>query len=293
MSVSKASRWLYSHHSHKKDNLLGREGRLLLNPARTVSVVSGKGGVGKTSFALKLSRILANEGYKVLLIDCDMNLSNTAVKLGLPINQNFYEFINNQKKFEEIIYKDNKFHLLPACNGCLDLFKEKLDWEKIIIDTICIHEDDYDFIFLDCPAGLSKEVLSISAYCDYRFVITTPDKSAITDSYSLIKILDQHYGIRMNNLLLNKISNKDQYNKIVRAMNGVVNNFLSSRLNILGFVSFFKENADDFDKELAKFSDSFIQGQFFNIVRKFIEESVGDISYSKFGSNPYKTNFIK
>ena len=290
MSSSKVSRWLYSH---KENNLLGKKGRLLFNPAKTISVVSGKGGVGKTSFALKLSRILAYEGYKVLLIDCDMNLSNTAVKLGLPINQNFYEFINNQKKFEEIIYKDNKFHLLAACNGCLDLFKAKLDWEKIIIDIICIYENDYDFIFLDCPAGLNKEVLSISAYCDYRFVITTPDRSAITDSYSLIKILDQHYGIRTNSLLLNKISSKNQYNKIIKAMHGVVNNFLSSKLNILGFVSFFKENVDDFDKELEKFSDSFIQGQFCNIVRKFIEESVEDISYSKFRNNPYKIDFIK
>ncbi len=295
MSVSKVGHWPYSHHllREKENNLFSKKDRLLFTSANTISVVSGKGGVGKTSFALKLSKILANEGYKVLLIDCDTNLSNTAIKLGLPINQNFYEFVTNQKEFDEVVYKDGRFHLLSACNGYLDLFKENLNWEKIIVDIMCIYENSYDFIFLDCPAGLSKKILSISAYCDYRFIVINPDKSAITDAYSLIKILDQLYGVRENHLLLNKISSMDQYTKIIKVMSGVVNNFLSSKLSVLGFVSLFKEEADNFDKELEKFSNSIIQNQFYNIIKKFIEESIRDNSCLKPKNTCLEVGFIK
>ncbi len=285
MSIKEASHWLYSHHPAQKkidarsnhQVISNQEGRLLFGAAKSVSVISGKGGVGKTSFSLKLSRILAQEGYKVLLIDCDTNLANTAVKLGLPLNQGFYQLITAQKEFDEVIYKNGQFHLLSACNGSLDLFEEKLDWGKVVVDIICAHERNYDFIFLDCPAGLSKKALSISAYCDYRFVVVTPDKSSITDSYSLMKILNQCYKVQENHLILNKISDKQQYIRIVKTLSSVVENFLSARLNILGAISFFDGAVDQFDRELEKFSKSKIHNQFSNVIKKFTEESIGNV----------------
>ena len=61
--------------------------------AKTISITAGKGGVGKTSVSVKFARMLADKGYKVLLLDCDYNLSNTVVKLGLPVtNQSSNSF---------------------------------------------------------------------------------------------------------------------------------------------------------------------------------------------------------
>jgi flagellar biosynthesis protein FlhG len=85
--MDKASEWLLSHSSSiqpKRAKRSSGESRQTFK----VSITGGKGGVGKTSVALKTAQELSNMGYKVLLIDCDSNLSNTAIKLGLPLDQN-------------------------------------------------------------------------------------------------------------------------------------------------------------------------------------------------------------
>ena len=65
--------------------------------AQIISITGGKGGVGKTSIAIKMSQLLANSKSKVLLIDMDTNLSNTSIKLGVPINNDFYSLLTNEK----------------------------------------------------------------------------------------------------------------------------------------------------------------------------------------------------
>ena len=157
--------------------------------ATTISITAGKGGVGKTSVAVKFAKTLSSMGYKVLLIDCDYNLSNTVVKLGLPVTNDFYDLISARKDFDECVFKMGSFHLLAGCNGNIEIFKRGLELDRIIIDILVTHEREYDYILLDCPAGISKGTLTLNAYSDYRFVVVIPDKSSVTDSYSLIKIL--------------------------------------------------------------------------------------------------------
>ena len=260
MSVKKsASNWLYSHHPSLADSA----------PAKTISITSGKGGVGKTFISLKLARILADQGYKVLLIDCDVNLANTAIKLGLPVNQGLYQLLTSKKNFDEVVYKSGNFHLLPACNGNFDLFKKNLDWDKIIIDIIYSHEEHYNFILLDCPAGLIKKALLINAHSDYRFVVVTPDKSSITDSYSLIKILNRYYKVKENHLLINKISNQKQCEQIYKSMSNTIENFLSAKIKLLGQIPLFSQDVEQFDLERESFSSSKINHQFFNVLKNF------------------------
>jgi len=199
-----------------------------------VAVTGGKGGVGKTSIALKTSLELSRVGYRTLLIDCDSNLSNTAIKLGLPVNNNFEKLLTSSSSFEECLIQRGNFHLLPACNGSLALFENKLKLDEIITDIISSHEHEYDYILLDCPAGISKEVLALSAICDHRFIVVTPDKSSITDSYSLIKILSQRFAVKENHLILNMYESEKQLQKIGQTLSDTIQNFLGGSLSILG-----------------------------------------------------------
>lgn len=260
----KATKWLESQHSGFKQNL---------KSTIKISIASGKGGVGKTSSALKIAKLMSNEGLKVLLVDCDYNLSNTAVKLGLPLNDNFYSLITSQISFDEAIYKQENFHLLSACNGNLDLFNsDSTHYGQYIIDVISAHENEYDVILLDCPAGLSKDVCVLSAYCDYRFVVVTPDKSSITDSYSLIKILQKNYSIQRHHLLFNKVLDKGQYNRLTKTFVDTVSEYLTCSVEILGGVGNYAES--DFDRDLLKVADSKIHKQFSHIVEKFVEKNI-------------------
>ncbi len=264
------SDWLVSHNKYqaKKTN----------HKARIISITAGKGGVGKTSVAVKMAKILSKDGYKVLLLDCDYNLSNTSVKLGLPITNGFYDLISANKNFDDCLYKNGNFHLLAGCNGSIDLFNKSLEIDRIIIDILVNHEREYDFIILDCPAGITKETLTLNAYSDYRFVVVTPDKSSITDSYSLIKILNKEYGVTENHLLINKISSDNQYQRMVKTLSETVETFLKCRLHILGGISREDLPVDQFDSSLFAEANSALHNNFIKITKKFIAELDDDVT---------------
>jgi len=289
MSTKNATEWLMSHKRFDAHQL-----KKIPNRTYSIAITSGKGGVGKTSVSIKMAKVLSDSGYRVLLVDFDTNLSNTAVKLGLPITDNFYDLLSAKKSFEDCIYTEGNFHLLSACNGNYDLLDNEAGLDKLIVDIMVEHEKEYDFILLDCPAGLSKESLSLSAYCDYRFVVVTPDRSSITDSYSLIKILNTKYGVSENHLLLNKVSSNRQYEKLVKSLSETVSNFLSCRLPVLGGLNFESLEVDHFDRLLLKDAGSKIHKNFINVLRRFVEEDIGTtLSACKSGEDssvPYASN---
>lgn len=243
--------------------------------AKTISVTAGKGGVGKTSVAVKMAKILSSSGYKVLLLDCDTNLSNTVVKLGLPITNYFYELISAQREFDDCLHKDGNLHLLSGCNGSIDLFNKSLEIDRVIIDILVNHEKDYDYIILDCPAGITKETLTLNAYSDYRFVVVTPDKSSVTDSYSLIKILNKEFGVNDNHLLINKISSESQYQRMIKTLSETVETFLKCRLHILGGIKKEELPDDHFDTVLLHQENNSLHKNFVNIVTRFTDEIEG------------------
>jgi flagellar biosynthesis protein FlhG len=229
-----------------------------------ISITGGKGGVGKTSIALKAAQELASAGHRTLLIDCDSNLSNTAIKLGLPLDNKFEKLLSAEASFEECLIQRGNFHLLPACNGSVEVFENKLNFDDIIMDIISSHEHEYDYILLDCPAGVSREMLTLNAFCDHRWVVVTPDKSSITDSYSLVKLLATKFGIKENHLLVNMYQNEKQYQKVVSTLSETIENFLGVRTQVLGgilkldvshggFDTFFlSENKNEWNKNFAK-----------------------------------------
>lgn len=267
-----ASEWLVSQNRFRPAKGLFPQN--IVRHAKTISVISGKGGVGKTSVSIKMARLFADSGKKVLLIDCDYNLSNTYIKLGIPISENLHSITSKGKKFEECLYRDGNFHLLAGCNGEIDFFEKGPELDRMIIDILMEHEKDYDYILLDCPAGISREVLAINAYCDFRFVVVTPDKSSITDSYALMKILNARYGINENHLLLNKISSNRQYKRIVKSLGETVENFLNCRLHVMGGISMLTNPVDLFDPVLMNDKKSGIHEDFLKVLEKFTEEEV-------------------
>lgn len=272
MSRKTPREWLLSQNSNFEDL---KNNYSVNKQAKTIAISSGKGCFGKTSVAIKLAKVLVEKGEKVLLIDCDYNLSNTAVKLCFPLENKFYELLTSEVSFDEAIHKDGNFHLLSACNGHLDLFDNSNGLENLIIDIISVHGKDYDSIVLDCPAGLTKEICALNSYCDHRFVVVTPDKSSITDSYSLIKVLSQKMGVRDHNLIFNKVSSDKQYQRLTKTFLDTAGIYLDCRLSVLGAIPFFKDNVDLFDWELLKIADSQINKSFNYVVNKFAEKNIG------------------
>lgn len=232
--MHRTSEWLQSFSRGSSSSVIKASSLHHARSCRRISVTGGKGGVGKTSIALKAAQELARAGHRTLLIDCDSNLSNTAIKLGLPMDNKFERLLSSELSFEDCVIQQGRFHLLPACNGSTSLFESKLNFAEIIIDIISSHEDEYDFILLDCPAGLSKDALTLNAFCDDRFVVVTPDKSSITDSYSLVKLLSARFGVTSNHLLVNMYQSEKQYQRVVTTLTETIRNFVGAETEVLG-----------------------------------------------------------
>ncbi len=242
--MHKTSEWLQTFSSEKNTKSHSLDS---FRPCVKISVTGGKGGVGKTSIALKTAQELAKAGHRTLLIDCDSNLSNTAIKLGLPMDNKFEKLLSSEKTFEECLIVQGNFHLLPACNGSIEVFESKINFDEVIIDIIQCHEHEYDYIILDCPAGMSVSTLTLNAYCDHRFVVVTPDKSSITDSYSLIKVLSNRFNVIDNHLIVNMYQNDRQFQKVVMTLTETIENYIGSRTTVLGGIPKLDVSAEGFD----------------------------------------------
>lgn len=282
--MHKTTEWLLSFSSEKSNKSSARslatDG---FKPCCKVSITGGKGGVGKTSIALKAAQELAKSGYRTLLIDCDSNLSNTAIKLGLPLDNKFEKLLSAEASFEEVIIQQGNFHLLPACNGSDEVFESKINFDEIIIDIIASHEHEYDYILLDCPAGLSREALTLNAYCDHRWVVVTPDKSSITDSYSLIKLLNSRFGVKENHLLVNMYQNDKQLAKVTNTLTETIENFLGVRTVALGGVPKVEVSAEGFDTFFLSESKTEWQKNFVKLLYRFTEKDGGPTALRSHG----------
>jgi flagellar biosynthesis protein FlhG len=275
--MHKTSEWLLSFSSNQKLNSrsLSLDG---FKPCTKISITGGKGGVGKTSISLKAAQELAKSGHRTLLIDCDSNLSNTAIKLGLPLDNKFEKLLSAEASFEDVLIQQGNFHLLPACNGSISLFESKLNFAEIIIDIINSHEHEYDYILLDCPAGVSREALTLNAFCDYRWVVVTPDKSSITDSYSLIKLLHNRFGTKENHLIVNMFQTEKQMQKVVSTLGQTIENFIGIKTSFLGGVKKAEISADGFDTFFLSETNNEWQKNFVKLLYEFTEKNGGPMA---------------
>lgn len=270
--MQKTSDWLMSFTTQPRPNARPAIGLSRPTSCVKVSITGGKGGVGKTSVALRMAKELAGQGQRVLLLDCDTNLSNTAIKLGLPLDDTFWKLLSAEKDFRECIIRREGFDLLPACNGSAELFESQLALDEIIIDIVSAHEHEYDWVLLDCPAGLDRASITLNAWCDHRVIVVTPDKSSITDSYSLVKILQTRFGIKENHLLVNMIQNDRQFQKVVMTLSETIENFLGCRTHVLGGLRKVDVSAEAFDTFFLSEEGSEWHKNFFKIVQQFAEK---------------------
>ena len=264
--------WLRSFHSEEsqqnKDGVLGRD-------AKAVCVTGGKGGVGKTSVALKLSLELTRYGKKVLLVDCDHNLSNTAIKLGLPLNDNFLKLLKGELVFDQALYKQGDFHLLSGCNGNLDLFEGDHNFRDYFSEIINEQKRKYDYIILDSPAGVTEQTVFFASYCDERVIVLNPDQSSITDAYSLIKIIKNKFGIRDNLLIVNKIQDRLQFDRVIKTVSETAENYLNVRSHILGGIAFQSTEHENFDRQFLSGKKNLLNKNFIMILDKFLDKMGG------------------
>jgi len=170
-----------------------------------IVVTSGKGGVGKTTTTANLGTALASEGLKVVLIDTDIGLRNLDVVMGLE-NRIVYDIVdvtNGNCRLKQALIKDKRFeslYLLPAAQT-----KDKTAVTPAEMEALCEElKDDYDYILIDCPAGIEQGFYNAIAGADNAIVVTTPEVSAVRDADRIIGLLESS-GLHNPKLIINRL----------------------------------------------------------------------------------------
>ncbi|WP_335869206.1 septum site-determining protein MinD [Bacillus sp. 2205SS5-2] len=171
-----------------------------------IVITSGKGGVGKTTTSANVGTALALQGKKVCLVDTDIGLRNLDVVMGLE-NRIIYDLVDvvqERCKIHQALVKDKRFDdklfLLPAAQTS-DKTAVSPEQMKKLIDNL---KQDYDYIIIDCPAGIEQGYKNAVAGADRAIVVTTPEISAVRDADRIIGLLEKE-NIEPPKLVINRI----------------------------------------------------------------------------------------
>lgn len=168
-------------------------------------VTSGKGGVGKTTTTANLGAGLAKQGKQVCMLDTDIGLRNLDVVLGLEnrIVYDVVDVVQGRCRLKQALIRDKRFdnmYLLPAAQT-----KDKTAIsEQQMIDLIANLKPEFDYIIIDCPAGIEHGFKNAIAGADKAIVVTAPEVSAVRDADRIIGLLEAH-NLSNPHLIINRI----------------------------------------------------------------------------------------
>ena len=173
---------------------------------RVIVITSGKGGVGKTTTSANIGTALAKSGASVVLIDTDIGLRNLDLLLGLEnrIVYTLVDVVEERCKLKQALVKDKKNPNLCLLAAAQTRDKSAVTQEQL--KNICDElKEEYDFILVDCPAGIEQGFQNAVAGATEAIVVTTPEMSAVRDADRIIGLLEAKEEITSYRLLLNRV----------------------------------------------------------------------------------------
>lgn len=205
--------------------------------ARVISVLSGKGGTGKTNICVNLGVAVKRLGKKVLIIDGDLGLANVEVLLGLTPRYTLYDALYRGIALESVItYGPEGILLIPGGSGALELSRIDPYRQELLIEELTRIGNDLDYIFIDGGAGIHQDVLSFASGSDDILLIMTPEPTTLADAYTLIKAISMLKKRKNIMVIVNRVKGPGEGEDTVNKLNILVDRFLKFPISYLGSI---------------------------------------------------------
>ena len=205
--------------------------------AKTISIVSGKSGVGKSNIAINFSISLLRRQKKVLLIDLDVGMGNVDILLGLHASRTIIDMFNQGLSIHEITEKGpNGLAYISGGSACADFFtldQAKMDYFLKQYEALVWM---YDYIIFDMGAGVTSDSMFFVLASDECLVVTTQEPTSITDAYGMIKHIISNKVDMPIYVVLNRSLTQKKGIKVVEEFKYVVARFLQTEINLLGIL---------------------------------------------------------
>ncbi|MBL8965844.1 MAG: MinD/ParA family protein [Spirochaetaceae bacterium] len=205
---------------------------------RIIAVASGKGGVGKTNLSVNLAIAYAQMGKRVIVMDADLGLANVNVMLNMIPKFNLYHVIRKQKTMREIIL-DTEYgiRIVAGASGFSKIANlSEEERQNFISELYTLSEAD--IVIIDTSAGVSSNVLAFVAAADDAIIVTTPEPTAITDAYGIIKIIateieNLNIGLK---LVVNRVKSVTEGRRVAERIINISGQFLNLKVEYLGCI---------------------------------------------------------
>ena len=209
--------------------------------ARVITVTSGKGGVGKSNTAINLAIQFRKLGKRVIILDADFGLANIEIMFGAVPKHNLCDLIYQGKNIKEIItWGPMEVGFISGGSGIAGMTNLSRDYLAYIIQNLAQLDAIADIVIVDTGAGISDAVLDFLVASGEILLITTPEPTSITDSYSLLKALYRHPRFREDatkvKLIANRVEKENDGVILFNKLNAVVARYLKLPMTYLGCI---------------------------------------------------------
>lgn len=209
----------------------------LANDTKVVSVVSGKGGVGKSNFSVNFAIALRQAGKRVLLMDLDIGMANADILMGISTRYNIVDMIENQLSIWDIIEKGpGGIAFISGGTGFSKVFQLNERKFNRFVEQLEKLNGEYDYIIFDMGAGVNENSLKFILSSNESIIITTPEPTAITDAYAMLKYLLQLKKEIECKILVNRTDSKKEAIKTGENFKRVARRFLDKEVAFLGYL---------------------------------------------------------
>jgi len=209
------------------------------NHAKVITVTSGKGGVGKTNVTVNIAIALSQKGYRVVIIDADLGLSNIDVVFGIVPKYTLLDSINNEMSILDILCDGpGNIKFISGGSGVQELINLDKNSLEAFIANMSILDNIADYILIDTGAGLSDHVMNFVLSADEVLLVTTPEPTSITDAYALVKTVSRTKKECSINVLINRADDENEAESVYNNFSMVAERFLGMKLNKIGYLPF-------------------------------------------------------
>lgn len=204
---------------------------------RTIVVTSGKGGVGKTNITVNLALAFAKRGHKTLLFDADLGMANVDILMGVHPPHSIADVLKGRKTLAEVImWLNEHLGIVPGGSGVTELANLESDMLDTVVRQLGHLESQAEILLVDTGAGISRNVMNFVLAAQEILLITTPEPTAVTDAYGMLKEIDAHNPAANVQLLVNMADSETEARSIAAKLTMIVERFLSLKVHYIGCI---------------------------------------------------------
>ncbi len=211
---------------------------------KTITITSGRAGVGKSSIVSNMAYILGSMNKATFILDANLSVGNNQKIFDITPKSNVKDFFEGTKKIDEIIAKGPcGIKIIPATSGIRE-FSKLSENEKNMFFSFIQELPEYDYLIVDTSADISTNVVYFNVMSQGIFIVLTPDPSSVNDSYAVIEALHKKTGRKDFNIIVNMVKDEKEALEIFKNIVSVTDKLFDVYLDYFGYIPLDKNISD-------------------------------------------------